>query len=255
MNSHEKDQVSDVTLFSLQTTTLRPMKNTAFTLLIALIWPFLGHCIDSQETSRHLVSLTNQGLIEYKKNNYGHAMALWRKALHIDPSFTEAKKALQFAEEEFRQKHLLKAPSFMEKILSLSRKKQVFNLLLSLNAFLLFFSLRFTIQFLSKKKKTLLEENSTQPFPFKASICAFLFILSLFTVFFSFREQGKPRATVIAKKVSVLVTAQEDSPTLYELPEGAEVTLGKKKTHWVQVSQTGELTGWVPVKALMQASE
>lgn len=260
------------------------MKKTILALFIATAWPFLGHCIDSQdfyqslklqqegkedlasrklekiisstpETSpEHLASLTNLGLIKYKTNDYGYAMALWRKALSIDPSLNQANRALRFAEKKYQEKHLVKEVSFLKELFALFRNKDNLNFLLALNTFLLFFFLYFTIQFLSEKKKALIEEKNFLSMPLKVYIFTFLFICSSITVIFSFIEQKRPRATVIAKKASVLVTAQKDSPILYEIPEGTEVILGKKKEQWIQVSQSGHLTGWVPIKSLFQTS-
>ena len=190
--------------------------------------------------------LYNLGVVEMKSGRLGLAIALWRKALAIDPESRQVALALSWAQPKLGAANAIAATDVGEwlhqRIFSRVPMRDLLFLALLLLAASTWTWLRFV-----RKRRLSETETATQVSPWAASVFSVALVSILTLLGAQVLWLQTTRATVIAAKVDVRTTPSPDSASLYELFEGNEVLVRQSEGEWAQVSMAGGLTGWLPL--------
>lgn len=196
--------------------------------------------------------LLNWGLAEYQSGRRGLGVALWRRALALNPSFTPARSALDFATRamqlrDFDETQMI--DRLRQNVLahvSLGQMLAVTLALLALGGWLL-------LGYLGRRRKALRNELPLPPFSWAGTLLSVAFVLTFFLTAFKAFDSSIPRATAITM-TSVRTGPDTTSSSLFELREGSDVILRQAKKGWTQIRYPGGMSGWVPNEALFQTS-
>lgn len=195
-------------------------------------------------------ALTNLGLSHFQNGNKGMAVALLRKALHLDPAFSTPRSALQFILPQLEVKEIPHEISYWE-----SFRTQMItpfsSLTFSLLATLFLCAAGWTIMnFFSARAKAKLTENLGPQFPLLGGFYAFGFLLFTALLAGKLYDETRLRGTIVETKVPVVSFPDEKAPTLFDLYSGMEVIILQSDTEWSQVYYPGGMAGWIRNKAI-----
>lgn len=196
--------------------------------------------------------LLNWGLAEYQAGRRGLGVALWRRALAINPSFTPARSALDFATRSMQLRDF--DDSFwLDRIrknviehVGLSQMLAVSLVFLATGGWLM-------LGYLGRRRKALKNELPLPPFSWAGTLLSLAFLVSLVLTAFKAIESSIPHGTAIAG-TSVRTGPETTSSSLFELREGSDVILRQAKKGWTQIRYPGGMSGWVPNETLFQTS-
>lgn len=187
--------------------------------------------------------LHNLALAEMQLNQRPRAIALWRKALSIDPHFTPARQGRQLLEEKFNM------PPWERDSLDLAMRRFAesipFTGALVLLAALLTVSGWFWIRYFADRRRALEIEQPKPTLPAMAWMFSIAFILVATLVLLQVKVESPLRATVINASVSLKSLPADDSVALQEIPGGSEVLVKRQQDGWAQVQNAEGSTGWV----------
>ncbi len=192
----------------------------------------------------------NLGLAELRLGNKGLAVGRWRKALSISPSYKPALHALSWIEPQLPRTHFGNDGDLWEDVRDFLLVP-VSLIQFILLAFLLFFVTGWlALRYFGKRRRALLDESALPPFPVSATVTAVLFLLSLALVGLKAYDLSVARGTVVVAKVPVLTSPDPESASLFDLFEGFEIIVRQSHQDWLQVTQPGGLSGWIPKESV-----
>ena len=215
---------------------------------------------DARESFQTLVSqgykspgvLHNLALTYFQLEKKPFAVALWRKALAIDPSYRLATAGRSVMETQFNMR-----PFERERVrLELRRWLESVSLyeLSWLIAFLLAGCGWVWIRYFAGRRAALDEELPLPPFPV-AGLVLSIFLLGAFGLAaLKLQLQSAVRGTVLLNQVAARSLPADDAVSLFELAGGSEVILRRKNEGWFQVQNSEGMTGWVKTDELMITS-
>jgi len=192
--------------------------------------------------------LTNLGLAYFQKNQKGQALARFRKALWLDPDFSPAETALQFALGQLEVKeipHRIQNYESFRKTFLEPVSGWVYSIL---GTFLFAFGGWILIRYFAARKKSLDEDLPFPPFPTVGLIFLIAFVAVTTLSILKAVDQKTTRGTIVIQQTKVLAAPDEKSSSLYEIPEGLEVIIQRTQNDWLQVTYPGGMTGWVPAQ-------
>ena len=207
-----------------------------------------------EKEPNNIQALTNLALVQFQLGQKGWAVALLRKAHNLNPDFSTPKAALDFILPQLDVKEIPHEIEMWETI------RDRFVVPFSLTGFLILTALCFfasgwvVLTYLGNKKRAYKEEKPLPPFPTIPLLLSAIFILMLSLTVLKIWDQGIPRGTVVAEKISVYSAPNEKSVALFDLFAGLEVVLDSTDANWVQVTYPGALTGWIPKSSVYQTS-
>lgn len=198
--------------------------------------------------------LTDLGLSYFQMQKKGLSIAMFRRALYIDPSQTVAEAALKFVLSQLEVKEIPHQIETYERL-----RSSVLNSA-SLNGFhlltaLLFFACGFIwLRYLGRRRKSFEAETAPPNTPVIGLLLAIGLVLSFSFTLLKLYDLTIPRATIIADKVSAQTAPGDGQSGLFDLYAGFEVIIRNVANDWIQVSYPGGLTGWVKKDSLMSTS-
>ncbi|MDC0980104.1 hypothetical protein OAQ84_00065 [Bdellovibrionales bacterium] len=198
--------------------------------------------------------LYNWGLSLYKEKKIGLALAAWRRARALSPSFRESHRALEHAKKETHAAAFDGEGSDWETFRNSTLVHISFHWVAGLTLLLLFLGGFYLLKYMASRKFALREET---PLP-KAPVMAFtvlffgtaLLLLSICKIY----DQLEPRATVIVEKATVYTAPSTDDNQIFELREGVEVLPLRTEESWVQIQSLGGLSGWIQLNSIYHTS-
>ncbi|HMN69144.1 MAG TPA: hypothetical protein PKC28_11445 [Bdellovibrionales bacterium] len=185
----------------------------------------------------------NLALTEYQMDQKPLALALWRKALSLDPSLRQARAGREFAEGGLQVRGWERDQ--LNQLVYRNLESISFFELLWLVAFLLGCAGWLWIRFFADRRTALTEERPLPPFPSAAVILTLLLVICAALSAGKARQEWRVRATVIAKGVNARALPAEDGVGLFELRGGAEVLVRRQAEGWKQVQNSEGASGWV----------
>ena len=196
--------------------------------------------------------LLNWGLAEYQAGRRGLGVALWRRALTLNPSLTAARSALDFATRamqlrDFDETQLVDRvrQNFLAHV-GLDQMLSVTLVFLATGGWLL-------LGYLGRRRKSMRHELPLPAFSWAGTLLSCAFVLSLILTAFKAIDSSIPHATAITM-TAVRTGPDNASSSLFELREGSDVTLRQAKKGWTQIRYPGGMSGWVPNETLFQTS-
>ena len=198
--------------------------------------------------------LYNLGLAEFQVGNKGWALALWRKALNIDPLFKKPQEALDFAQETMGGLAFRRARGNWAFLMSNVVNPLPFDLFIALSLVFFFIGSFYLMRFVGRRKTALENELPMPAFPVVAVAASLLFLISATLTSTKGLSILQAKATVVAKKVEIRTGPNKEENALIELYEGAEVTLKDNEKDWIQIEYFDDISGWIPRDSILQTS-
>ncbi|MCM2280296.1 MAG: tetratricopeptide repeat protein [Bdellovibrionaceae bacterium] len=195
----------------------------------------------------------NLGLVEFRSGKKGLGIALWRKALAMSPGFAPAEAALAWANNQIPRSMNLDPgvwENFRDAVLVRISLIEILSIALMVFAFSVYLFLRYV----GARRRAVLDERPTPPFPTVAWFFALLLICAIALSAAKTYDLMIDRATVLTARVPARTTPDAEATTLFDLFEGAEVIVRQSQGDWWQISVPGGLTGWVQKDALFFSS-
>lgn len=201
------------------------------------------------------VALYNLALAEQRSGENGLALALWRKALALNPSYRPAENAIQWTKGRLERAEIPHEVEYWESF----RKTVLFNTPLSTwvvcSAALLLLGGWLLLRYFGARRRALLEEQPLPPFPTVASVLLAGFLLFVGLSGAKAWDLSIVRGTVLPKKVEARSAPDTSGTPLFDLYEGLEVIVRYRTGDWTQVTYPGGPTGWVPTSAIFATTD
>lgn len=201
------------------------------------------------------ILLHNLAMTVQNEGQLGMALALWRKALAIQPSFSPAKSAIAWAESQLAHKEIPHDVTFWQSLRKNLLIDYTLNEFLGLSAVLLLMTGWLTLRYLGLRRDALLQEKPLPPFPTVTLISGFLLIGSLSLTAAKAYDLTILRGTIVVEKTAARSAADESATPLFDLYEGLEVVVRQTAGDWVQVTYQDSSTGWIPRSALFTTED
>jgi len=187
--------------------------------------------------------LHNLALTHFQLDQAPMALALWRKALTIDPGFRPARAGRDFAELKlqvrgFERDRISESIQRNLEFISLHESLWIIALLLAGTGGL-------WIRYWADRRHALDEEAPLPPFPGAAAGLTVALLACLGLSAMKFRMSLKTRATVVVKKASARSLPAQEGVSLFEVNGGSEVLLRRRDKEWSQVQNSEGSSGWV----------
>ncbi|WP_413289604.1 hypothetical protein [Bdellovibrio sp. HCB337] len=198
--------------------------------------------------------MTDLGLSYFQTQKKGLSIAMFRRALFVDPSQSVAEAALTFVLSQLEVKEIPHQIETYERLRSSILNAVSLNGFHLLSTLLLFSSGFLWLQYLGRRRKAFEAETAPPSTPVIGLLLSIGLALSISFTLLKIYDLSIPRATVIAGKVSALTAPGEGQSGLFDLYEGFEVIVRNAANDWIQVSYPGGLTGWVKKDSLMSTS-
>lgn len=199
--------------------------------------------------------LHNLALTEQKLGNQGLALGVWRKALAADPSFHEAKRAIEWASKKLERPEIPHDVELWESFRSAVLVGTSLDRYLLLTAILLMATGWGIFGYLGARRRAILEERPSPPFPFLSLVFGIALIAFSGLAGAKFIDSLSVRGTVVPDKVEVRSAPDANATPLFELYEGLEVILRQTTGDWAQVSYPGGSIGWVPRQSIFATND
>ncbi len=188
----------------------------------------------------------NWGQVEFRSQNLGLAIGLWRKALDIDSGNRPAQEALAFAEKKLEHPQIAHETELWETLRSEVLLHVSLLSLLFLTSLFLLSAGWLGVVFFMGRKRAIRNETPLPSFPILALIFSFGLALSALLSVAKVIDLQTPRGTVVPKQLNALTTPDASGTPLFELYQGLEVIIQQSNSNWYQVTYPGGMTGWVP---------
>lgn len=195
----------------------------------------------------------NLALAFFQLDQKPFAMAFWRKALALDPSFRPALAGRQMMESKFNMT---------------SWEKDTFNLwirrtmegvsfyeLAWLIAFVIGGAGWIWIRYLAARKIAIEDEQPKPAFPMIAAGLAVIFVGTLALMALKFSALQTTHATVVQPKINARSLPADEGVGLFELGGGVEVVIRRTEGDWLQVQNSDGATGWVKKSEVLVTDE
>ena len=193
-----------------------------------------------------VVAWYDLGLTESKLGNTGLAMAFWRKALVLSPTFGSAKYALNYTRAKLEHGDIPHEVETWESLHSDVLIYASFFQFALITAVVFFIAAWLFLVFIGARRRAILDEKPLPAFPVAAGLCSFAFIALLVLTICKAVDDSDLRATVIVKKIDAKALPDSTSTSLFDLYEGLEVIVRQTAKDWIQVTYPGGATGWIP---------
>jgi tetratricopeptide (TPR) repeat protein len=201
------------------------------------------------------ILLYDLGLTEEKDGHLGLAMALWRKALAVQPGFTPADHALNWTRPKLEHSDISHEVEFWESLRSTMLVTTPLNRYLGSSAVLLLLGGWLFFRYMGQRRQARLDEKSMPPFPTVALIFTVLFLITASLSAAKAYDETVVRGTIVVKKIEARSSPDPSATALFDLYEGLEVIFQKESGEWVQVSYPGGSTGWIPRTSLFATTD
>lgn len=197
--------------------------------------------------------LHNLALTYFQMNQKPRALALWRKALVIDPSFRAARAGRDMMESRFNMRPF-ERDSFN---LWLRRTLEFISFyeVLWLMAFVLSGSGWLWIRYSSERRQALDEDQPLPAFPVSAVLVTVIFFFCVGLTVLKSNALLTPRGTVVSEKASVRSLPSDDGVPLFEIGGGMEVLIRRQENGWKQIQNADGNTGWIKDSDILVSSK
>jgi len=187
--------------------------------------------------------LHNLALTYFQLDQAPMSLALWRKALTIEPGFRPARAGRDFAEMKlqargFERDHISEMIQRNLEFISFFESLWLIALIAAAAGGL-------WIRYWAERRQALDEESPRPAFPVTAVALSAVFAGAMALSAMKLNISLKTRATVIVNKASARSLPNEEGVSLFELNGGSEVVIRRRDKDWSQVQNGEGSSGWV----------
>lgn len=187
--------------------------------------------------------LHNLALTEYQLDQKPLALALWRKALSLEPNYRAARQSRDFTEGKLQVRGFERDPlsnSFNRTLefISLYESLWLLALLMGVCGWL-------WIRYAADRRFAIEEERPLPSFPAAAISLSVVLVLCVGLLIAKIQQGLQTRATVIQSHVSARSLPSDEGVGLFELNGGSEVIVRRKNGDWSQVQNSDGASGWL----------
>ncbi len=182
----------------------------------------------------------NLGNAYFRKNNFGHAVLNYERALALEPHHPEAQANLRVARDEARALELI--PGRWERVLALANENQY-----AVTGAIAFWISLFSIAaFIFRRRRS------------GAAIALSVLSLSIFAIGIlaiyqlSHGKNGRGLAIVTGENVEARLATADNANRVLTLPAGSEIKIVSQRGDWIYVALPNNLRGWMPTNSAEQ---
>jgi tetratricopeptide (TPR) repeat protein len=197
--------------------------------------------------------LNNLALSVFELDQKPLALALWRKALTLNPGFKPAQQGRDFLEKKMNMRPLER--DSLSLWIHRTLESIAFYELLWVNALILAIAGWFGLKYLGERRFALEEEQPMPPLPVMSMLFVALFCAISVLSLMKWRDTSTDRATITAAKASVRSLPADEGVDLFDLSGGAEVYVRRQRDGWVQIQNVDGTSGWVKSSELLVTSK
>lgn len=192
-------------------------------------------------------------LTYFQLDQKAYAMAFWRKALALDPSFALARSGRNYMETKFNMRPWEKdsAAVWIRRTMESLSYYELFWLI----ALLIGGAGWMWIRYIAARMVALEDEQPKPPFPNIAAGLTVIWIFLMVVVAYKFQILSTPRATVVLDKVQARSLPADDGVGLFDLSGGSEVLVRRANGDWLQVQNSDGASGWVKNSEVLETSK
>jgi tetratricopeptide (TPR) repeat protein len=187
--------------------------------------------------------LNNMALSVYQLDQKPLALALWRKALSIQPGFQPALSGRNFLETKMNLRPLERDT------LSLWTHRNLeavsFYQLMWVNALILAIAGWLVLRYLGERRFAVEEEQPMPAFPVMAAVFSVVLLFTATVAVYKVRDSLTTRATITAVKASARSLPADEGVGLFDISGGSEVFVRQQQNGWSQIQNAEGSSGWV----------
>ncbi len=189
--------------------------------------------------------LVNLALAQYQAGQKTAAFAYYKKALHLDPSFSTAQQGLDFVKSQIQIREIPHRIETYEKLRSYFLEPFSVTLPLILSTVLFAAWGLKTLKHFGNRKRAYLAGEDPSAYGIFNFILSFCLLLSfLWVIFFKFDSSLK-RGIIKPEAVSVRTAPLLTAPEILQIFGGLEVRILRRQEGWLQIEYPGSVAGWV----------
>ena len=185
----------------------------------------------------------NLGNAYFKEGDLGRAILNYRRAWNLSPRDPEINKNLQYARENLRDDVSVSSPGIFRRIKLLVVRQFPLGSWLRLSSIVYFLTVLWILL-------VMLIRPMKKISPAVLKTLLILFALSLLGSILAYSYYRVPRAVILNSEVSIRYGPDEKDAVAFELHEGTEVRVIRRKDGWNQISLPDGKSGWLPSGSL-----
>lgn len=198
--------------------------------------------------------LYNWGLSAYHKKKLGMAVALWRRALFLNPELSPAAKALEFIADALPRGLNSDSPSLWQSLNNHLLNRISMNKLLMLLWLFFVPTAILLIRYWGSRMRAL---RNSMPLPHLPTVgigFSILFTILLVLSVSKAISLLEIHATVVSTAATLRTGPSPKDNAIFDLVEGLDVIVRRAQNSWVLIALPTGLSGWVPGETLFQHS-
>ena len=182
----------------------------------------------------------NLGNAYFRKNNFGHAILNYERALALEPHHPEAQANLRVARDEARALELI--PSRWEQLFAVANENQY-----AVTAAIAFWTGLFSIAvFIFGRRRG------------RSAVALSILSLSIFgtAILASYQlghgKNGRGLAIVTGENIEARLATADNANRVLTLPAGSEIKIVSQRGDWIYAALPNRLRGWMPANSAEQ---
>lgn len=192
----------------------------------------------------------NWGLAAYQSGLRGLAVAAWRRALWLDPDFSPALAALDFAALEMPREVFATHPNWWEELRANILDRSPLDRFFAITILFFVAAAALAIRYFGARHRAFRDELPLPPFPTVMIILTAVFLVGSGLTIAKYVAELEERATIVKQGVSVRSGPDEQDNALFEVIEGVQVIVRQRMENWTMITYPGGLSGWVPTDSI-----
>ena len=182
----------------------------------------------------------NLGNAYFRKNDFGHAILNYERALALEPHHPEAQANLRIARDEARALELI--PSRWERLFTFASENQY-----AITAAVAFWIALFPIAAFTFGRR-----RSGGAIALSVLSSSIFVITMVATYQLSHGKNGRGLAVVTGDKVEARLATADNANRVLTLPAGSEVQVVSQRGDWIYAALPNNLHGWIPANGAEQ---
>lgn len=206
----------------------------------------------TQQEPGNTAAVVNLALSYAQAQDFGRAIAYFRRALVLEPNSSEARQGLEFSQTKLIVKEIPHRIEFSETLHEQVLSRLPFNTLMAMSALFILASGWLLFRWLGDRRRARRAEEAPPSVSFRLLLLLILAVSSNLLIVAKVIDSLDRRATVVDGPVDILSAPGADGVKVSEFHPGFEIILRRTQDDWAQVTYPGGPTGWIPSRHLIE---